>query len=87
MVFFNNFWNIFFVLQWPRKTAKLFFLLKYWITESQKICKIVIRKFAIFSSGLIFKEKLFLMAPQFSTEQHTFITLEYTKKKGTKEYK
>ena len=29
------------------------------ITESQKIRKIVIRKFAIFSSGLIFKEKLF----------------------------
>ena len=32
---------------------------KYWITESQQIRKIVIRKFAIFSSGLIFKAKLF----------------------------
>ena len=34
-------------------------LYKDWITELQKICKIVIRKFAIFSSSLIFKEKLF----------------------------
>ena len=32
---------------------------KHWIKESQKIRKIVMRKFAIFSSGLIFKEKLF----------------------------
>jgi len=32
---------------------------KHWIKESQKIRKIVMRKFAIFSSGLVFKEKLF----------------------------
>ena len=29
------------------------------VTKSQKICKIVMRKFAIFSFSLIFKEKLF----------------------------
>ena len=34
-------------------------IFKDWIKESQKIRKIVIRKFAIFSSGLIFNEKLF----------------------------
>jgi len=32
---------------------------KVWITESQKIGKIVIRNFAIFSFGLIFEENLF----------------------------
>jgi len=32
---------------------------KYWIKESQKIRKIVIWKFAIFSFGLILKERLF----------------------------
>ena len=32
------------------------------ITESQKIRKIIIRKFAIFSSGLIFKEKFPLVS-------------------------
>ena len=32
---------------------------KDWITESQKIRKIVRRKFAIFSSGLIFTKNLF----------------------------
>ena len=40
----------------------LFFVLNFvkdWIKESQIIRKIVIRKFAIFSSGLIFQEKLF----------------------------
>ena len=31
---------------------------KDWITESQKICKIVTRKFAIFSSGIIFRKVL-----------------------------
>jgi len=30
-----------------------------WLGESQKICKIVMRKFTIFSSGLIFKETFF----------------------------
>ena len=30
---------------------------KEWITESQKIWKIVIKKFAVFSSGMIFTEK------------------------------
>ena len=51
------------------------------ITESQKICKIVIRKFAIFSSGIIF------MVLKISTEQRIFNILEYTKKKGTRELK
>ena len=32
---------------------------KDWITDSQKMRKIVIRKFKIFSFGQIFKEKLF----------------------------
>ena len=50
------------------------------------MCNLVIRKFAIFSSGLIFKEKLiFTMALQVSTEQCILITLEYTKKKERKE--
>ena len=30
---------------------------KYWITESQKIRKIGMRKFVIFNSGLIFKKQ------------------------------
>ena len=38
---------------------------KDWITESQKICKIVIRKFPIFSSGLISKEKFFKSSSSF----------------------
>ena len=44
---------------------------KDWITEFQKMCKIAIRKFAIFSSGLIFMEKFlnslvpfFLVSPK-----------------------
>ena len=49
--------------------------------ESQNHRKLVIRKFAIFSSGLIFKAKLFLVVLQDSTEQRIFITLEYTQKK------
>jgi len=38
---------------------------KDWITESKKIRNIVKRKFAIFSSGLIFKEKLFEFSSSF----------------------
>ena len=38
---------------------------KDWTKESQKIRKIVIRKFAIFSSGLTFKEKLFKFCSSF----------------------
>ena len=38
---------------------------KDWITESEIIGKIVIRKFAIFSSGLIFKEKLLKFSSSF----------------------
>ena len=38
---------------------------KDWITESEKIFKIVRRKFAIFSSGLIFKEKFFKSSSSF----------------------
>ena len=60
---------------------------KDWITESQKICKIVMRKFVIFSSGVIFTEKLFLMVLKVSNEQRIFNTIEYTKKKGTREFK
>jgi len=45
--------------------------------EAQKTRKIVIRKFAIFSSGLIFKEKLvFSMAIQVSTKQSIFLILD-----------
>ena len=45
------------------------------------------RKFVIFSSGLIFTEKLFLMVLKVSNEQRIFNTIEYTKKKGTREFK
>ena len=43
------------------------------------------RKFAIFSSSLILKEKL--LALQVSTEQRIFKTLDNTKKKGTRKFK
>ena len=62
---------IFLVLQWHQKNPQTFFSLKikslgkqkfvyklFLSIESQKIRKIVIRKFAIFSPLLIFKEKL-----------------------------
>ena len=47
------------------------------------------RKFAIFSSSLIFEEKQFFNGSPGckSTEQRIFETLEYTKKKGTEEVK
>ena len=40
-------------------------MFKDWIKESQKICKIVIRKFTFLSSVLIFKEKLFKFSSSF----------------------
>ena len=49
----------------------------YSIRESQKICKIVIRKFAIFSFGLIFKENLFFNGSSVFNWK-AYITLEYT---------
>ena len=42
--------------------SKILLRLNHRITESQKIRKIVIRKFAIFSSVLNFKEKLFKLS-------------------------
>ena len=53
--------------------------------ESQKICPIVIRKLAIFSSGLIFRELLFLISFQciynfriFYEERNYIVDLEIT---------
>ena len=45
------------------------------MTEPQKIRKIVLEnsQFSVLN-GLIFNEKLFVVAPQFSTEQRIFIT-------------
>ena len=57
------------------------------MTQSQKICKILIRKFPIFSSGIIFTGKMFSMVLKVLTEQRKFNTLEYTKKTGTREFK
>ena len=45
------------------------------------------RKFAILTSGLIFNVYCFSMALQVLTEQRIFKTLEFTKKKGTREFK
>ena len=45
------------------------------------------RKFAKISSSLIFKEKLFSMALQVSTEQRIFKTLEYTIVNTNSKYK
>jgi len=54
---------------------------KDWITESQKICKIVIRKFAIFSSVIIFTENFFSLVLKVSTEQRILNTLEWLRRK------
>ena len=61
---------------------------KNWITESQQIRKIVIRKFAIFSVGLIFKEKLFFNGSSvFNWTAYIYnFRLKYAKKKRTIEY-
>ena len=61
---------------------------KYWITESQQIRKIVIRKFAIFSSGLIFKAKLFFNGSSvFNWTAYMYnLRVKYAKKKRTIEY-
>ena len=42
---------------------------------------------AIFSSDKIFTEKLFFNGSEGLTEQCILITLEYNKKKGTREFK
>ena len=69
--FFDVFWKFVIFFGTPmaqKKSANLFSLkiqssekqfFKNWIIESQKIPKIVIRKFTIFSSGIMFSEKLF----------------------------
>ena len=89
-IYFLKICNFFLVLQSlkiksseKQKCAFILFSLdlkffKDWITESQKMCKIVIRKFAIFSSATIFTEKLFFNGSyKVSTEQRVFNTLEY----------
>ena len=83
------FLNIFLVLHWPKKkSAKLFSLSKSNVQKSKNVCIYYfyrILKFCKYSQKIrnflflvhFFKKKLFSMAPQFSTEQRTFITLEY----------
>ena len=69
MLFYQYFWGFFWYSKCPKTNPQNFFLsqnlkfrkAKMCISESQKIRKILIRNFAIFSSGLIFKEKLFFL--------------------------
>jgi len=75
-LFCTVFFQCFLMFFWSqKKSANLFFSqnqkfrskskILNWITESRKICKIVIRKFAIFSSGKIFTDKLFKFSSSF----------------------
>ena len=76
-IFFGN--SLFFWYSYgTKKLREPFFLSKSKVQKSKNvnIHKFVLRKFTVFSSGLIFKDKLFFNALQVSTEQRIFIILK-----------